>query len=418
MRPTILTFSRYYLPGYRAGGAIRTIANMVERLGDEFDFRIVTTDGDIGDAEAYEGVQVDRWNRVGNAHVYYASPGSRSLRRFAQIMRQTPHDMQYLNSFFDPVFTFKPLLARRLGWAPASAVVIAPRGEFSTGALEIKRWKKATYIAVMRKLGLYSEAIWQASSELEAADIMRVMNLFDQRGKMVVAADIVGESATEEFGDLEAPAQIALNPSGGSQGEVHRSNREFRSAGEPLRLCFLSRISPKKNLDYALRVLAQVRVPVRFSIYGPQEESAYWAECQRLIAALPAHVEAVYCGSIEHQHVVVTFAQHDLFFFPTRGENFGHVVYEALCAGTPVLLSDQTPWRDLEQHEVGWALPLGDPSAFVRVIEDVAGWDAESARVTSVRTIAYAKRVGSDADVVESNRKLFRRQMTHGAPLR
>ncbi|MCR4348016.1 MAG: glycosyltransferase [Sulfuricaulis sp.] len=396
---------------------MRTIANMVERLGDEFDFRIVTTDRDIDDAQAYGGVQVDRWNRVGNAQVYYASPGSRSLRRISQIMQQTPHDVQYLNSFFDPVFTFKPLLARYLGWAPASALVIAPRGEFSVGALEIKRWKKAAYIAVMRKLGLCREAIWQASSELEVADIMLVMNPLNQRGEMVVAADIVGEAATGESGDLEVPVQIAFNPSEGLQGAVHRNNREFRSAGEPLRLCFLSRISPKKNLDYALRVLAQVRVPIRFSIYGPQEEPAYWAECQRLIAALPAHVEATYCGSVEHQHVVAIFTQHDLFFFPTRGENFGHVIYEALCAGTPVLLSDQTPWRDLEQHGVGWALPLGDPSAFVRVIEDVADWNSESTRVTLVRATAYAKRVGSDVDVMESNRRLFRRQMTHGAPL-
>lgn len=35
----ILTLADYYLPGYKAGGPIRTLANMVDMLGDEFKFR-------------------------------------------------------------------------------------------------------------------------------------------------------------------------------------------------------------------------------------------------------------------------------------------------------------------------------------------------------------------------------------------
>ena len=40
------------------------------------------------------------------------------------------------------------------------------------------------------------------------------------------------------------------------------------------------------------------------------------------------------------------FSQHDLFAFPTKGENFGHIILESLSAGTPVLLSDKTLWQD------------------------------------------------------------------------
>jgi hypothetical protein len=32
----IMTFVGSYLPGYKAGGPIRTLANIVDRLGDEF----------------------------------------------------------------------------------------------------------------------------------------------------------------------------------------------------------------------------------------------------------------------------------------------------------------------------------------------------------------------------------------------
>src|SRR4051812_11201747 len=47
-KPCILTFSRFYLPGFRAGGPIRSISRLVECLGDEFQFRIVTADRDAG----------------------------------------------------------------------------------------------------------------------------------------------------------------------------------------------------------------------------------------------------------------------------------------------------------------------------------------------------------------------------------
>ena len=48
-KTTILSSVGYYLPGYKAGGPIRTLANMVDRLGDEFQFKIVTLDRDFGD---------------------------------------------------------------------------------------------------------------------------------------------------------------------------------------------------------------------------------------------------------------------------------------------------------------------------------------------------------------------------------
>ena len=50
----ILTFVDYYLPGYKAGGPIRTIANMVSQLGGEFEFLIVTRERDFLDTVPYD----------------------------------------------------------------------------------------------------------------------------------------------------------------------------------------------------------------------------------------------------------------------------------------------------------------------------------------------------------------------------
>ena len=43
-RPVILIILNGYIPGFKFGGPIRAIENLVHHLGDEFDFRIITRD--------------------------------------------------------------------------------------------------------------------------------------------------------------------------------------------------------------------------------------------------------------------------------------------------------------------------------------------------------------------------------------
>jgi glycosyltransferase involved in cell wall biosynthesis len=131
-----------------------------------------------------------------------------------------------------------------------------------------------------------------------------------------------------------------LTDSENSAGPSVAAGFRYRPEG-PLLVCFLSRISPMKNLDFALRVLAQVRMPVRFAIYGPIEDAAYWARCEELIAKLPSNIEIAREGAVEPAQVVPTLAQHDLFLFPTRGEIFGHVIPRGASCGPAA--ADQRP---------------------------------------------------------------------------
>ena len=202
-RPVVLTFARHFLPGFRAGGPIRSIANLVDRLGEEFEFRIVTLDRDFGDSQPYPAVAIDRWIRLGKAWVMYVQRQHFGLRKVAAIAQQTPHDLVYLNSFFDLRFTQQVLLARRLHRLPDRPVVIAPRGEFSEGALQIKRFRKTAFITTARVLGLYKDATWQATSPYEAADIGRHIKPTD-RQRIVVAPNLSSAAATGD--DERAPS--------------------------------------------------------------------------------------------------------------------------------------------------------------------------------------------------------------------
>jgi glycosyltransferase involved in cell wall biosynthesis len=380
--PIILVSLRYYLPGFKSGGPVRTVANMVDHLGDYFDFRIVTSDRDALEEAPYDKVAIDSWNTVGKAQVYYLSPANRSWRTLVRLFFEIPYDVLYLNSFFDPFFSQRLLLARRLGLLPNKPVVIAPRGEFSAAALTIKRWKKLPYQWFASALGLYHGLIWQASSDQEAEDIRFALGA--TVGNISVASDLPTVSIANE-----------------SQDKMSLKN------GGPLRVVFLSRITPMKNLDFALRVLARVNTSVHFDIYGPIEVASYWHHCQVLMKKLPPNVSVQYHGAVAHSGIPTVLGSHDLLFLPTRGENYGHAILESLAAGTPVLIADTTPWCHLERDGVGWDLPLDDEQQFANKISEAARMSLEAYRLWRRRVWCYARARSEKPEAIAANRRLF-----------
>ncbi len=383
----ILTLTSHYLPGYRGGGPIRTIASMVDTLGDEFDFKIITLDRDLGSDEPYRGIKNCEWQQVGKAQVMYVAPSLLTFKFLYRLIYSTPHDILYLNSCFSTYSAILPLLFRRLGLInDTAATIVAPRGELSKGALGLKYRKKKFYLRAVRLLGLYKNIRWQASSLHEKDDILDV---FDQKG----------------LNDVSSLITIAPNLSQPSRID-EGFERAHKNSGE-LKAVFLSRISPKKNLDGALRLLRGVKGKVRFDIYGPLEDILYWEKCQEIIKTLRSTVVVQYKGIVSHDQVVKVFRDYDLFFFPTLGENFGHVIIEALVAGCPILISDQTPWRNLVSAGVGWDIPLDQPEKFTEVLQQCVDMDNTFMQQLSTRAMEYGIKRAIDDEVIRQNRELF-----------
>jgi len=386
-KASILTFVPYYLPGYKSGGPIRSIKNMVERMSRNFNFKIVTSDRDATDTSSYNGIKSDTWIRVGEANVYYSSRQGRSFCQLYKILNNTTYDILYLSSVFFFDFTIKPLLLRRLFLLPQKPIVLAARGEFSKGALAIKSLKKKSFLSFARAIGLYSGLTWQASSSLEAKDIRRVMG------------DNVSVSIAPNLAPANDPPDV---------------RHKVKPRGQ-LRVLFLSRISPKKNLHRALELLSKVNATVKYTIVGPVRDKAYWVKCQNIINNLPKHITVEYRGSVPHSEVSGIMADHDLFFMPTAGENYGHVIQEALAAGTPVLISDQTPWRGLEEKSVGWDFSLAYPSKFVGAIEACAQKEPSTYMKWRQHVAAWQADIQNDNSTLDRNVQLFRQVLRQSA---
>ena len=373
----ILMFINYFLPGYKGGGPIRTVANVLEKLSDEIQFFLVTLDRDLSDLSAYPGIQQDQWKQSGGACIYYTSPGYSSIFRLWKVIGEFQGDALHLNSFFSFRFSILPIFIWRM-LQPGKPIIVGPRGEFSQGALALKMPKKRAFISLAKAVGFYKSVIWHASTKHEADDIFRVMG---SNARVRVAVDIAC-----------TPTELVM---------------QSRIANSALRVVFLSRISPKKNLLGAIQMLRQVQCPVVFDVYGPAEDAMYWASCQEAARKLPSHVQFNYCGSLYSAQVPETLAQYDLFYLPSLGENFGHVIAEALGCGLPVLIANTTPWRDLEQKKLGWDIPLDQPDQFVAAIEccsSMSGADYDAWR-RDIRAWALAN-IGND-EAVEQNRQLF-----------
>lgn len=335
----VLVLVSGYLPGYKSGGPVRTIENLINALSNVFSFCVLCSDRDLGDKSAYESVQPGVWNKVGEANVLYIPPGVLGYWRLISVLRKKDYDILYLNSFFAFKYSIFPILMVFL-FNIKIPLLLGPKGEFSENALQLKRNKKRLFLLFSKFFGIHKNVTWHASSIYEEIDIRRTI------GELVSVRNGIDIAAKKEVFEV---------------GE--------RLLGAPLKLIFISRISRKKNLIGALQILSNVRVPIIFDIYGPIEDVEYWSDCLRAAGNLPENIKYSYQGVLLPENVGVTLCRYDVFFFPTLGENFGHVIAEALFAGLPVLISNTTPWCNLEKEGVGWDVPLESMEIFVNCIE-------------------------------------------------
>lgn len=380
---TVLTFVDHFLPGFKGGGTARNVLYTAQRLrGSGVELAVVTADRDLGDTAAYENVPSAQWVEIEGVRCLYLPPRQMwpwSLRR---IIRRTPHDVLYLNSLFSPRLTLQPLALRWLRLLPKRPVVVAPHGMLSPGALAIHRRRKRAFLRIANAAGLYRGVVWQATSPTES------------------------EEVRARFGS-HVPVHIAPAPAVAGPAAPAPAQRDR------LRVVFLSRISPKKNLDGALRVMAKVTASAELAVFGPVGDERYWADCRALQARLPPNVTMTYEGSVRPEQVAGVLQDADLFVLLTRGENFGHAVVEALLAGCPVLLSDRTPWTDLTEAGAGWTVPPDDTAAAAAIIDAYAGTSAadrqrvrDSARLYGER-IAGANDVEATDDIAAALRNVF-----------
>jgi glycosyltransferase involved in cell wall biosynthesis len=374
----LLLFADWFAPGYKAGGPIRSCVNFAGHMGDCYELYVFTSDRDLDADRPYDQIIADEWfSTEAGIRLYYSSPANTTWRNIrAQLDRIQP-DFVYLNSMFSPRFSIMPLLINRLHGG-RSKIVLSPRGMLRSSALQFKSGKKKIFLRLFRLLGLSKGVDFLASDETEADDVRRY---FGSAAKVALIPNFPAA--------LPAKPDIAAK----QQGE--------------LSLIYIGRVHPIKNTDYLLDVLAGVKADIRLSIVGSLEDKTYWIGCQEKIARLPENIRVSYAGELPNHELPEIMAVHHIFVLPTRGENFGHAIFEALAMGKPVLISDQTPWRQLTMAKAGWDLPLDRPDAFRQAIEQAAVFDQQEYTAWCLATRKYVEDYLAGLQLKDDYLKLF-----------
>ncbi|MBD3638826.1 MAG: glycosyltransferase family 4 protein [Crocinitomicaceae bacterium] len=374
----ILICIDWFEPGFKAGGPIRSVVNIVNALKEHYEFYILTSAYDLGDEEPYPDVIINEWfdqdglflKYLDNKKLHYSS-----IRR--NILEINP-DMIYLNSLFSKHFTLFPLLiARGNGYK----VVLAPRGMLGVESLLIKKGKKSVFLRISKLLGMYKSVIWHATSEEEIRNIKEV---YGKRAKIRFAQNIAQSQKLKLDYILD------------------------KKKTNTVRFVYMSRIAPIKNLHLAILAVKQLKSDkqIYFDIFGNIEDQEYFDSFKDEIHNTD-QVEIAYKGLVPPADLPEIYANSDFLVLPTKHENYGHAIVEAWSNGCPVIISRKTPWKNLHVQDLGWDVDLKNFDNLVNAMQEAVDLDFASYVTMVTSSYNYFSKVICDNEVIEANRKLF-----------
>jgi glycosyltransferase involved in cell wall biosynthesis len=384
-RKKVMVFCDYYLPGFKSGGGMWTVVNLVDHFKDAYDFFVVARNHDgKADKKPYDNVKTGEWNEVGSAQVFYLGSGQLSVRTFSELIRDVKPDLVFLNSVFSmPSITF--LRSRKRPDISTIPVIVSPCGELNPATLKFKSTKKRLFLKYAKLTGLYRDVIWRASFELDADEIRAAIG---DDIEVLCAPDLPPKTILPDF-DLSAkPPKVT--------GSVH--------------FVFVSRLVRKKNLHYLFERLSSFDdSEIVLDIVGPIEDKEYWKECEAAAQNLPPNVKLNVLGAMPYPETLSRMLAAHFFGLPTLTENFGYVFIEALACGCPLLISDRTVWNDVSEKGSGWTVPIEDPAAWTAAIRRCIEMDQDEYLKMASAAREHAVEWLADPEIEKASVALFER---------
>ncbi len=166
------------------------------------------------------------------------------------------------------------------------------------------------------------------------------------------------------------------------------------------------RITPRKNIELALRVLAELRKSypgAKLVVTGPlgphnPANLDYFERLKVIRRELGLSDAAIFLieltqSALPNQVVADFYRVADLLFYPSREEGFGLPILEAGLAGLPVFCSDIPPLRELGDAQLNYFHPDAQPDQIARRISEVLNQNPSSQLRLRVRHNYEWKRV-------------------------
>ena len=360
-------------------GVHEAVAGLVQRLGEgsgvEPQVVGVFTDAEnwIRDRKRWAGIRVIAGQGLGTSRFFAIN---------AAVDRVDPRsvDLVHAHGLWDGAVVAGERLARKAG----CPFVVSPHGMLEPWAFRHNRLKKCLPWHLWERRALASADVLEAKSDMEAAGFPAV-GLHNTAAVIPVGLDLPPEAS-------KPPSQA------GSR-----------------RCVFLSRLHVKKGIDILLEAWARTRpVQWQLTIAGP-DESGIMPSLRDLASRLGIASEVDFIGPVHGNAKWSLLRSADLFVLPSRSENFGIVVPEAMAVGVPCIATTATPWSLLQAEGLGWCVDPC-PDALARALHQAISMPPTELEAMGDRGEAFVTARFSWKTIVRETVSLYHWLLRGGAP--
>lgn len=181
-----------------------------------------------------------------------------------------------------------------------------------------------------------------------------------------------------------------------------------------LKIGFLGRIHPRKNVDHIIQAVA-LRKDLNIEAFVIGKGDADYEQYLRQEAQrLGVDDRIKWLGFLNGKEKFAQLAQLDALFVPSDMENFGMIIPEALIVGTPVMASLGTPWEALNRENFGWWTD-NPPETLANVIDKIAALSPEEHKAMGQRGRDYILRTFASEKVASQMLELYRWLLGEGS---
>lgn len=373
----IVIINPYFFPGFKAGGPVQSIVNLIGSLNKEYNFSVITSAYDLNEITPYANIKPDEWNEINLNEIvlkcFYASANI-SRAKMKKLILETAADLVFINGLYSHSFFWNPLSFAKQLKVLGIHTILSPRGMLQQSNLAIKSFKKKPYLQLVKWLGFTNHISWHATDEQELIDIKKN---FSNNAKVNIAGNIPKQ-----------PWLFSVN----------------NKSPHQLKLVFLSLIAEKKNLLKTIELIKRCNNQVSLDIYGPIKDTGYWQQC---LIAIDDEKRIQYKGAIIPNEVQNILSTYDAMILLTKGENFGHAIFESFSVGVPVITSHFTPWSNLQQKSAGWNIDIDDPDSIMHLLNALSDKNKEEWQAYNNGALSLAQAYFQQQNFSEAYKALF-----------
>ena len=306
----------HYIPSLAisTGGVAAYISVLSAELGKLVELHIVTSDEGRTEVE------------TPNAVVHRIRTGLLCYFSAKKILSELRPELVHINGCWQPQLAFFQRAAQSL----RIPVVLSPHGMLEPWIVKRHYWTRKWPAIQLYQRGLVKRADYlHATADTEKDNLLR----------------------------LGWNSHIAVIPNAVNIEELPLKDN-WRTKR---RIAFMSRLHVKKGIELLLEALSHLKHDLDgYEVIIAGEGEPDYVETLKKAAISFGLSEVVkFVGGVYGAEKVSLLQSADFFVLPTYSENFGIVVAEALACGTPVITTHGTPWRELEENECGWYIPIG-----------------------------------------------------------